>query len=49
MLKLTISDLLTYVLIILQYVTLCYSVVRESSVTLNLLLDETNTVFSSGT
>jgi hypothetical protein len=53
MLKFTISDLLVYVVIILQYVILCYSVVdsnsiacgRESSVILNLLLDETDTVF----
>jgi hypothetical protein len=52
MLKLPVSDLLIYVVIVLQYVILCYSVVdsnsiacgTESSVTLNLLLDETDTV-----
>jgi hypothetical protein len=49
--------MLVYVVIILQYVMLCYSVVNsnstacggKSSVILNLLLDETDTVFSSGT
>jgi hypothetical protein len=55
MLKLPISDLVVYVVIILQYVILCYSVVnsnrcdRKSSVVLNLLLDETDTVFFSVT
>jgi hypothetical protein len=49
--------MVAYVMIILQYVILCYSVVnsnstacgRKSSVLLNLLLDETDTVFSSVT
>jgi hypothetical protein len=53
MLKFPISDLLVYVVIILQYVILCFSVVdsnsiacsRKSSVILNLLLDETESVF----
>jgi hypothetical protein len=53
MLKFPISDFLVYVVIILQYVILCYSVVdsnsiacgRKSSVILNLLLDETDSVF----
>jgi hypothetical protein len=50
MLKLAISDLLVYVVNILQYVILCYSVVgRKSSVILNLLLDETDTAFFSVT
>jgi hypothetical protein len=57
MLKLPVSDLLAYVVIILQYVMLYYSVVdsnsiacgRKSSVILNLLLDETDTLFSSVT
>jgi hypothetical protein len=57
MLKLPISDLLAYVVIILQYVIFCYSVItsnsiacgRKSSVILNLLLDETDTVFFSVT
>jgi hypothetical protein len=57
MLKLPISDLLVYVVIIFQYVRLCYSVVdsnsiacgRKSSVILNLSLDETDTVFFSVT
>jgi hypothetical protein len=53
MLKLPISDLLAYVVIILQYVVLCYSVVDlnsiacggKSSVILNLLLDKIDSVF----
>jgi hypothetical protein len=58
MLKIPISDLLVYVVIILEYVIVCYSVVdsnsqsacgRKSSVILNLLLDETDTVFFSVT
>jgi hypothetical protein len=32
MLKLPVSDLLVYVMIILQYVTLCYSVVDSNSI-----------------
>jgi hypothetical protein len=57
MLRLPISDLMVYVVIILQYVMLCYSVVNsnsiacggKSSVALNLLPDEIHTVFSSVT
>jgi hypothetical protein len=57
MLKLPFSDLFAYVMIILQCVILCYSVVnsnsiacgRKSSVILNLLLYETDTVFFSVT
>jgi hypothetical protein len=57
MLKLPISDLLAYVVIILQYVMLCYSAVNSNSIAcgrkysgiLNLLLDDNDSVFFSVT